>query len=204
MTVKHFFIVICLTPLLLCAKEPSLPLAAKLNDLPRAEKAPEENDAQYLQRMAVISEAVRIESGHFRWGWGRVALRAATLAVWYRETRFAKDVHAGKPGYYGSDGGRAKCLGQIHASGLVPLEEWETLGGTDVEATSRCARATMRLLVFKAERCGLTKEALSRESVARLFDAYGTGSCKKRMPAKERKARAELWRKMYDWGEIER
>lgn len=138
-----------------------------------------ETDQQRNDRLAVITEAIALEAAaEQNWAWGTDTLAAATLATFYEESRFALEVHNGEgKTRHGEDQGRAKCLGQLHATGYVPRSEWRTLTGTDLEATRRCARATMRVLAGQAKRCKMGKE-LSVWSVARLFAMYQSGkSC---------------------------
>jgi hypothetical protein len=138
-----------------------------------------ETDQQRADRIAVITEAIALEAAaQESWQWGTDTLAAATLATFFAESRFALEVHNGQgKTRHGEDQGRAKCLGQLHATGYVPRSEWKTLAGTDLESTRRCARATMRVLAGQAKRCKMGKE-LSVWSVARLFAMYQSGkSC---------------------------
>jgi hypothetical protein len=105
--------------------------------------------------------------------------RPAVVSVWYGETRFSHEVHKGNPGKWGSDKGRARCLGQVHESGLVPHARWEKLGGTDKAATRRCAEATLRILGSAHMVCRSRirgKPTTARRDLARMFGLYGHGS----------------------------
>ncbi len=134
---------------------------------------PETQDA-YNLRLATIAEAVALESETAtNWSLGRRALAAATLSVWYGETRFSYEVHALGQSRWHQDWGKAKCLGQIHASGLVPKQEWLHMVGADLASTRRCARATMRVLAAQARYCSV--RSASQEGMARMFAAYGSG-----------------------------
>jgi hypothetical protein len=138
-----------------------------------------ETDEQRHDRLAIITQAIAMEAASEQnWNWSTDELAAATLATWYEESRFALEVHNGQgKTTHGEDQGRAKCLGQLHATGYVPRSEWKTLAGTDLESTRRCARATMRVLAAQGKRCKLPK-ALSVWSVARMFAMYQSGkSC---------------------------
>jgi hypothetical protein len=138
-----------------------------------------ETDQQRNDRLAIITQAIALEAeAQDNWQWGTDTLAAATLATFFAESRFALEVHNGEgKTRHGEDQGRAKCLGQLHATGYVPRSEWRTLAGTDLESTRRCARATMRVLAGQAKRCKMPKE-LSVWSVARLFAMYQSGkSC---------------------------
>jgi hypothetical protein len=108
-------------------------------------------------------------------------LAIATKTKWHRETRLSHAVHAGFPGQWGSDHGRARCLAQLHASGIVPTAEWETLAGLDAAATRRCARATMRMFSTLARYCRTTDLSV-------VFSAYATGSGCRVIPLGKRRA----------------
>jgi len=146
-------------------------------------ETPEERAARVDMIVAVVAdEAVEFAKGS---PFGAKALAAATLTKWHRESRFAHDVHAGFPGRYGSDRGRARGLGQIHVSGLVQRHEWEQLAGTDEESTRRCARATMRVLSAMARYCSTTELDV-------VFGAYGTGAgCRATESSRQRARRAQ-------------
>lgn len=101
------------------------------------------------------------------------ALRSAVLVVWHRESGFARDVHAGKRGRNGSDGGRAACLGQLHRNRKLTADKWQATKGTDLEATKRCALWTARALQSAAATCRFNG---SRQSWRRVFRQYGTGN----------------------------
>lgn len=128
------------------------------------------------------------------------ALLAAAITQWSSESRFSLEVHQGLPTRWGSDEGRAKCFGQIHVRGVgirrtpgeaLPefrirqKEVWNSLTGTDLEATKQCALATMRALTSHFRRCGSWELA---------FTAYATGGvCASTAEAKKR---MELMRKI--------
>jgi hypothetical protein len=152
-----------------------------------------ETAEEYRARLETIVEAIALES---KVGQplpeGENALAAATLVLWHGESRFELAVHTnvGKT-RWGQDYGRARCLGQLHASGLVPKEEWETLAGSDLESTRRCAKATMRMLRAQYWVCRHRTGKGGR--VARMYEAYATGrSCQ---PRQRSKTRAFRWRK---------
>jgi hypothetical protein len=155
---------------------------------------PETRD-QYQERLQTISTAIALEAeAADDWRWDATSLAAATLVTWYNESRFALEVHSGSGSRYGEDDGRARCFGQIHQTGLVPKAEWESLAGTDLEATRRCAKATMRVLSVQGRRCGMQQGKPNMWSVARMLAAYGSGkSC---APTKDSTARARRWSKL--------
>jgi hypothetical protein len=149
-----------------------------------------EDAEDYRARLAVLAEAVAIEAAEQRTPQlDTRALAAATLTVWYGETRFAYEVHALGTSRWNQDIGKARCLGQLHQSRLVPVEEWDQLVGDDLECTRRCARATMRVLNAMSRYC--TIGSADESSIATVFAAYGTGrGCA--MTTKSR-SRARRW-----------
>jgi len=87
------------------------------------------------------------------------------------------------------DGGKAICLGQVHASRLLPRAEWARTVGTDEEATVRCWRAVLRYLRGFHGLCGGEYTA---DGFARAFAAYGSaaGDC---TPTPWSRKRASRW-----------
>lgn len=113
------------------------------------------------------------------------SLLAATISIWWWETRFSLSVHRGGLSRWGSDDGRAKCFGQVHVRAVgikrqdgESLEAfrdrqqatWESLAGTDYESTKECALATMRQYLSKLKQCRETEEPWLH-----AFGAYGHG-----------------------------
>ncbi len=157
-----------------------------------------ETKAEYQTRLETISHAIAMEAEAAEdWRWDATSLAAATVVIWYGESRFALEVHDGSgKSRYGEDDGRARCFGQIHKTGLVPKPEWESLVGVDLEATRRCARATMKVLAVQGKRCGMQENKPSMWAVARMVSAYGSGkSC---APTKASTERARRWSKVMD------
>jgi hypothetical protein len=127
---------------------------------------------------AVASEARSVEEA------------AAVAVIWEREGGLDPLIHAGLPHpVLTSDHGRARCLGQVHSSGLVPRQEWATLAGTDLDATTRCAWATLRVLRSMAGMC-TGGQMLDRDGMARVFAAYGGTGC---APTVQSVFRAREW-----------
>jgi hypothetical protein len=155
-----------------------------------------ETPEQYRERMETIATAIAVEAeANEHWRWDSRSLAAATLVIWYGESRFAVEVHSGSgQSRWGEDGGRARCFGQIHETGLVPKKDWEQLAGTDLESTRRCARATMKVLSVQGRHCGMQKDKPSMWAVARMISAYGSG--KGCAPTKQSTARARRWSKL--------
>jgi hypothetical protein len=152
-----------------------------------------EHPEDYQARLAVLAEAVSIEALEQKTGAiGPRALAAATLTVWYGETRFAYEVHALGTSRWNQDVGRARCLGQLHQSKLIPEEEWQALVGADLESTRRCARATMRVLIAMSRYCSIG--SANETSMAQVFGAYGSGrGC---LVSTTSKSRARRWSRM--------
>jgi hypothetical protein len=165
-------------------------LAAMLQWTPAwyAPKRNPETPEQYHSRLTMISQIVAEEAeavaadvpiwqfstGEIvKWPLGARALAAATLVIWYGETKFAYELHAKGKSRWGQDVGKAHCMGQLHRSKLIPKDEWEKTVGATKEATRSCARATMRVLAVHTQRCGADKPTASQFS--HVFFAYGSG-----------------------------
>ncbi len=144
-------------------------------------KTPVETPEQYQARLDTIAKAIAIEAPN--------KLTAVTvLVVWYDESRFDRRIHAGEEHpIWTQDVGRARCLGQLHVSGLVPRAQWERLVGLDIDATRRCARATVRVLLAQRRLC----RARGTPGLAQTLAAYASGvTC--RPDARSRKAAIRL------------
>jgi hypothetical protein len=113
---------------------------------------------------------------------------AGILTVWHFESHLALEVHNGtKRG----DGGKANCMGSIHASALVP--DWSQLSGTDLDATTRCARATLRVLRSSWWECAHGRD-IDEQSLAETLEQYATGhTC---APGAESRKRARFWMRL--------
>ena len=159
-----------------------------------------ETAEEYRARLESIAQAIALEAEATEgWRWDTTTLAAATLVTWYAESRFALEVHNGSgQSRFGEDAGRARCLGQLHQTGYVPKAEWRTLTGVDLEATRRCARATMRVLTAQGNRCGMKENKPNMWSMARMWAGYMTG--KTCSPIKASNARARRWTKV--WNEM--
>jgi hypothetical protein len=159
-------------------------------------KAPETH-LEYKERLQTIATAIAVEAvANEDWQWDSTSLAAATFVTWYSESKFALEVHNGSgKSRHGEDQGRARCLGQLHKTGWVPKSVWKTLTGTDLEATRRCARATMKVLAMQGKRCNMRKKP-NLWAVARMEAAYAHGmSC---APTKNSTARARRWAKLME------
>jgi hypothetical protein len=158
-----------------------------------------ETPSAYQSRLETIAKAIAMEAEAAEdWRWDASSLAAATLVIWYGESRFALEVHNGSgKSRYGEDDGKARCFGQLHQTGLVPRDEWQSLTGIDLEATRRCARATMRVLSVQGRRCGMQVDKPSMWAVARMVSAYGSGK-KSCAPTKDSTARARRWAKVME------
>ena len=159
-------------------------------------KAPE-TELEYRERLQTIATAIALEAeANEDWQWDSTSLAAATFVTWYSESRFALEVHSGsRKSRFGEDAGKARCLGQLHKTGWVPKSVWKDLAGTDLEATRRCARATMKVLAMQGRRCKM-KDKPNLWALARMEAAYQHGlSC---APTKASTARARRWAKVMD------
>lgn len=161
-------------------------------------RAPDETPEQARGRLEVatssLAEAAKDQADGT--GWTSTELAAWGLVLWHAETLLDARVHAGLPHpVWTQDRGLARCLGQLHASSLVPPDEWARLAGTDEAATLQCARATLRVAVAQGRRCGTyIGVRASRERVAQVFAAYGSGGkCK---PDDRAWQRADRWLKV--------
>lgn len=130
-----------------------------------------ESMASYESRLGTIARA-----------WADVttdpAIAAAGVALWRAESRFRLDVHAGTRK---GDHGRATCLGSVHPW----AKDWATLAGVDLEATERCARATMQALRSGYVMCGHTW--------AYAYEYYAVGHCSEPGEESRRRARTQAY-----------
>lgn len=157
--------------------------------------APGETREDYEQRLGGMSAALARATKPYAngLGWTTTELGLAMLTLWHAETLFDQRVHAGmQHPKWTQDKGRARCLGQIHVSLLVPQSEWERLVGTDEGATQMCADATARIWVAQARQCGVWYgQRADRNKVAKVFAAYASGgNCR---PGERDWARADKW-----------
>lgn len=104
------------------------------------------------------------------------------------ESQFDRLVHAGlvHP-VWTQDKGRAKCLGQIHKTGLVP--NWHELAGVDYEATERCVKAIIKIERSVAGMC-IHTSLLTQSDAERVFAAYAGRGC---TPTRQSVHRAKEW-----------
>jgi hypothetical protein len=144
-----------------------------------------------MLRAATMATAVHFEAQQSRGPLSSTQVAAATLTTWNHETRFAVGVHAGGVGRWGSDLGKARCMGQLHLTGLIARDEWLASGGLDLASTRMCARLTMRVLQVMARRCQFDG---SNASWHRVFSAYGSG--KGCAPVPKLKVRVKTLRKI--------
>ena len=166
--------------------------AALVAAILRLGAAPSEGEARpdFLARVGVIGEGVAEASRVVPWPFGRRAMGAAVLVIFDGESRFDREVHAGRRT---GDHGKARCLGSVHASKLAP--DWPDLGGVDFDPTFRCARAVARNLRSKAWECLRPRDPETEaETMARVFEGYARGHCAP--PGEQAKARGQAWAAM--------
>lgn len=157
---------------------------------PPTVEAPE-SPPEYRARLGVLTRAVALETAAPPRGWNRTELAFAVLGNWYQESRFAFEVHAGgEHPVWDQDVGRARCLGQIHESRRFPGPVWRGLAGTTLEATRRCARATIELMAGIERACGYA----GPQRVALVLTTYGTGVCAEEVSAAARAKVARIRR----------
>jgi hypothetical protein len=169
-------------------------LLAVALSLPRSHAPDETRDAE-LERLKILASsmaeaAVPYADGR---GWTASELALAGLIIWHGETLLDERPHAGKPHpEWTQDNGLATCGMQLHTSKLVPPELWATLAGADEEATLRCARAGLLVLVAQARTCGVWRgRRADRDAVAKAMAAYATGGhC---APTEREWQRANRW-----------
>lgn len=161
-------------------------------------KVPDETLVQLEARLTVATTSLAVAGKEHSdgSGWSATELAAWGLVLWNEEARFDQRIHAGLPHpVWTQDKGLATCMGQLHASRLIPPEMWSRLAGTSDEATLHCARATLMVARAQGRRCGTyIGVRASRERVASVFAAYGSGgNCK---PSERDWARADRWLKV--------
>lgn len=111
----------------------------------RDTESAEDRTARVTTIAIAAAEAAESDEGD-AWPWDRESLAVAALAVtWHESIRWSRWVHAA-PWVRDVRGTRATCLGQIHVTPWVPIAEWRTLAGVDVEPTRRCLGAVVRVL----------------------------------------------------------
>lgn len=134
----------------------------------------------------IVLAAEDVVAEVYRDPWTRRAWVAALLAKGEAESgNWAKAVHSGART---GDGGRARCVGQVHSSKLLPRAAWLATTGTSREATRRCWRAVLRYLRGAMGHC---RGGLNVDGFARAYALYGTGdSCE---PTSWSRRRAQRW-----------
>ena len=127
-------------------------------------------------------------------------LTALLITTGWWESRFAKHIHEDRCRGFECDafklpGGRviyrAKSTWQVQSSPLVPIKVWRTIGGSDLESTTRAALAATRVLSMARTRCG----EVNGDWVASTISLYATGrTC--RWPKAHN--RVVMYKKIYD------
>jgi hypothetical protein len=161
-----------------------------------------ESPSERRERLSTVAMAYAVEhdlammTGRFPGPERRLWL-AAAIATAYRESGFARSVHAGRRM---GDEGRSTCLHQIHRGNPAAHapHAWSSLAGTGFGATRRCIRAGLRSLAAMRAVCA---RRVPRE---RLLEATLSGylsgsSCAESL---EGVKRARLARKLLSrWGD---
>ena len=163
-------------------------LVAMIHRIPHGVKRPEQRETalQRQRRIRIIARAV-VDVSEKERGWlPRKVATAAIYTLWYYESRFDREVHAGGLSRWGSDTAKARCMGQLHVSKRLPTDEWKALAGIDYAATRRCAVATLHRFRSAAGWCGWG------ENPHRWRDAfrnYGSGSCERAIKTEQKRVR---------------
>jgi hypothetical protein len=148
--------------------------------LPGREPETKAERAARIERIvaAAIAESNAVDKDE--WPGTTEDLAAALLAVTFYESRhWALEVHDGRAR---GDRGKSVCLAQIWTQD-------RSLAGTSSEATHRCMRRAVEIMVLHSRRCGF--RYMDQWQAARLFGAYGTGrTCRATHWSKQR---ASLW-----------
>ncbi len=113
-----------------------------------------EDPAERATRIGTIAAAVEAETADDI----EAALVAATIE--HEGEHLSRRVHEGRRL---GDGGRAYCLGQVHAQRRLPPAELRRTVGTDYAATRRCVRAVVA--AYRVVPC----------TIAGKINAYATG-----------------------------
>lgn len=113
------------------------------------------------------------------WPGSTKELETLLVTQGFMESRFAQRVHEGRCQVRigECDGGRARSVWQLQASGLVPREAWVNLEGTSYERTRAAAWYAIQVLYRARNACGSIEGAISR---------YATGRSCRWTPAKKR------------------
>lgn len=146
---------------------------------PRPVACPEETLDAYTSRVGTIIHGVSIEAE-------TPEEAAMVTVVFYEESRFRLDIHSGERL---GDGGKAKCLGQIHPH----AKDWDYLAGTDLESTRRCAAQSLRHLRWGLRNCA-PRKGTDEVRAAYAYAYYATGHCTE--PDEKSLYRAKQWRKL--------
>lgn len=158
-----------------------------------------ETYAERAERFEVIAAAAAIESAFHPegWRWSALTMTATLLATTYEEGwHWSLAVHSGKRL---GDGGRARCLAQLHKHPTwVPGPMWKATTGVDLDATQLCFRGAARVLAHYSATCVSERQAATdlEGSLARVVAGFGTGtSCSptNRPWAVKRARRAVKW-----------
>lgn len=210
---KRLFLILCLSvaalltvawPLALAIGAEHAPLEGRLTLIALNAPGPweparqAEPPAERFERLNTIARAIALESAHppEGWRWGSEELAALLLATSYEEGwMWRRDVHEGRKL---GDGGRARCLMQLHRHPTwMPRELWLASTGTDLESTRICVAGAARVMAHYARACvndWRSKHDLEG-SLARIVSGYGTGrTCDgTRESARRRARRAIRW-----------
>lgn len=164
-----------------------------------------ETPVERSERRRMIVDVVATVAQDSDNGTGFKELDAAllVLTVWRFESALEYYVHAGGDSPLGNqDGGKARCLGQLHTwpgNPYVPtIAAHRALAGLGRGATERCARATLLYLWAHAKEClrteepllGRWDERLSEEEASIVMASYGSGRCSAETKSSRKRAKS--------------
>lgn len=139
-----------------------------------------ETDAAKDERIhnvpVAIDEACRVNPLQASLGWTHASCMALAATVVQWESGLLEDVHSGAK----LGPARERCLFQIHRKALavpdpkyrISKEQWDSLTGTDLAATTRCADAGVKILAWHVHRCRIKYEGGGWVAASLIFAEY--------------------------------
>lgn len=139
-----------------------------------------ETDAERKQRLSVVAQSIVVASE------GDAEVAAFLIMTGDKETKLARHIHEGRCKSYECDGGMAATLWQVWRLESMSEEHWESMQGSNLEATTAAARYAARLYRMKSNYCRSPIGGIS---------AYATGRCFSKDYEKNARARHREMRK---------
>lgn len=157
---------------------------------------PPETPEAFKARKDMVAVQVTEAIGARAWSFPAADMAALVGVTILKESALEYWVHAGGDSHLAKqDGGKARCLGQLHQNGRTPAD-WRALAGLDVAATYRCALAIAEAFEYHVKRCQMwTHQDMTAVQANILFHRYwkGNGPCSTHPHSRIREAR---WEKM--------